>query len=288
MKPLFKEIAACPVCQQPLEWEAETVRCTGPGCGRNYSLAGDVPILDLSEDNGSIADPVPDPNARSGLRRMASSFLRVESNTYKTRQGRERQPRFIASQGPDAIVLNVGAGKTDFGARVVNLDIGPFPNVDVVGRSEWLPVRDHAVDAVITIGVLEHVGDLAETLKEIDRVLRPGGQVFHEVPFIQGKHGSIDHRRFTYQGAAALVDDYELLDEGVAVGPSSALGWILAEWFALLFSFGNARIFSVASRLFRKIFSPIRYFDAILEQRPEARVTACSLFVQARKPEISS
>ncbi len=103
-----------------------------------------------------------------------------------------------------------------------------------------------------------------------------------------GVHGSIDHRRFTYQGSAALVADYDLLDEGVAVGPSSALAWILAEWFGMLFSFGNPRIYSVASRLFSKAFSPLRYFDAILERRPEARVTACSLFVQARKPDGAS
>jgi len=282
MKALYREIAACPSCRGKLGWEPDVVVCQG--CARRFRVENGIPILDLSEDVGSIATPIIEHDTRSWPRRAISSFLAPGNTTYKAKAGRDRQQRFIDDLGPDAIVLNVGSGTDDYGPRVINLEIGPFQNVDVVGRSEWLPIGDQCVNAVITTGVLEHVGDLEASLAEIDRVLLPGGQVFHEVPFVQGFHGTFDYRRFTNQGARALVKNYELIDEGVALGPSSALVWILTEYLGALLSFGNDRVHFVMSRLVSKVLRPLRFFDAFMEQRPQARSIACSLYVHARKP----
>jgi 2-polyprenyl-3-methyl-5-hydroxy-6-metoxy-1,4-benzoquinol methylase len=43
------------------------------------------------------------------------------------------------------------------------------------GHAESLPLRDEFVGTVIALDVLEHVGDQAAMLREIDRVLMPGG-----------------------------------------------------------------------------------------------------------------
>lgn len=282
MKLLFKQIAACPACHASLVWDTDFVRCEGEGCGRRFEMAGNVPVMDLREDVGAIATSAPAVN-HSRFRVFLSTVLSSTNSTYKTKEGSRRQQRFIDGLGPDAVILNVGSGTDDYGPRVVNMDIDAFQNVDVVGRSEWLPVQSESVDGLITTGVLEHVGDLGATLREIDRVMRPGAQVFHEVPFIQGFHGTIDYRRFTYQGTRDLVEHYELIDEGVAVGPSSALVWVLSQWLGMLFSFGNQRVYFIAARLFLKLTSPLRFFDSMLESIPEARMGACSLFVHARK-----
>ena len=173
------------------------------------------------------------------------------------------------------MILNLGSGRTSYGLRVVNLDIGPFSNVDVVAMGERLPVADASLDAVITQGVLEHVPDLPATLAEIDRVLRPGGLVYHEIPFIQGFHGSpTDYRRFTLTGIGELAPGYEVLDAGVACGPSSAMLWISSEWLAMLFSFGNDVLFKAGRRGFAWLLSPIKLADAWLEHYPRADLIA--------------
>ncbi len=44
-----------------------------------------------------------------------------------------------------------------------------------VGVGENLPYPDHRFDAVVCVDVLEHVQDLQQVIREIARVLRPGG-----------------------------------------------------------------------------------------------------------------
>jgi SAM-dependent methyltransferase len=183
------------------------------------------------------------------------------------------------------MILNLGSGCTNFGPRVVNLDIEPFLNVDVVAVGERLPLLDASLDAVITQGVLEHIPDLSGTLAEIDRVLRQGGLVYHEIPFIQGYHGSYgDYRHFTLTGLRELAPGYEVLDSGVVVGPSSGILWVGSVWLALLFSFNNETLFKAGRRIFAWLLSPIKLADAWLERHPHADLIASAFFIVAQKP----
>jgi SAM-dependent methyltransferase len=146
-------------------------------------------------------------------------------------------------------------------------------------------VRGASLDGVITQGVLEHVAGLAATLAEIDRVLRPGGLVYHEIPFIQGFHNSPgDYRRFTLAGIRELTAGYEVIDAGVACGPSTAMLWISSEWLAMLFSFGNDILFKAGRRGFAWLLSPIKLADAVLERHPHADLIASAFYIVARKP----
>jgi 2-polyprenyl-6-hydroxyphenyl methylase/3-demethylubiquinone-9 3-methyltransferase len=44
-----------------------------------------------------------------------------------------------------------------------------------IGVGEQLPYADETFDALVCVDVLEHVADLAKTVREIARVLKPGG-----------------------------------------------------------------------------------------------------------------
>jgi len=51
-----------------------------------------------------------------------------------------------------------------------------------VGKAESLPFRNGFFDLVVSNAVLEHVGDIGETIQEMYRVLKPNGKIYHEIP----------------------------------------------------------------------------------------------------------
>jgi ubiquinone/menaquinone biosynthesis C-methylase UbiE len=51
-----------------------------------------------------------------------------------------------------------------------------------VGTAETLPFKKEFFDLVVSSAVLEHVGDIEETIREMFRVLKPGGKIYHEIP----------------------------------------------------------------------------------------------------------
>ena len=56
----------------------------------------------------------------------------------------------------------------------------------LVGDAEVLPLPDAAVDAVVLRSVLVHVGDTEAAVKELARVLRPGGRLSLREPLNRG------------------------------------------------------------------------------------------------------
>ena len=78
--------------------------------------------------------------------------------------------------------LNIGCGTRRI-QGVTNTDHLPSPAVDVVTDIESLPFATGTVDVVFASHVLEHVRDLVVALREIRRVLRPGGFLVAWVPY---------------------------------------------------------------------------------------------------------
>jgi ubiquinone/menaquinone biosynthesis C-methylase UbiE len=79
--------------------------------------------------------------------------------------------------------LTLGCG---YEARAgwVNLDIAALPGVDVVHDLDVVPMPfdDGAFDYIECIDILEHVADLTAVMREIHRILAPGGKVLIEGP----------------------------------------------------------------------------------------------------------
>lgn len=93
------------------------------------------------------------------------------------------------------------------------LDKVPDHNPDIVGDVHELPMPDNSVDAVICIAVLEHVEEPLRAMKEIHRVLKPGGYAFIYVPFLYYYHPMPgyykDFYRFTYDGIQYMTKDFK-------------------------------------------------------------------------------
>ncbi|MCC7352231.1 MAG: methyltransferase domain-containing protein [Anaerolineae bacterium] len=280
MKPLLREVWACPDCHGALAASAEEVCCLV--CGRGYPIVQGVPVL---LTGGATAAPRPVEH-HHGMSERLRRWSMPPATSYRRRADREKLPAFVQGLGRAARVLNVGAKETDLGEHVLNLDLGPFSGVDLVGDAVSLPLQDESMDAVITQGVLEHVRHPEWAVAEIRRVLRPGGLTYHEVPFIQGYHADpTDYQRFTLDGVAALFDGFEVMERGIVAGPSSALSWVLREYLAILFSFNNPVLYALGKRAFGWLTAPVKYLDALVVGSRYAPKIASALYLIARKPE---
>jgi len=84
--------------------------------------------------------------------------------------------------------LNLGCGK-DIKPDYINLDRVKLPGVDVVhdlNKFPW-PFKNNEFDEILCKHVIEHLMDFGKTMKEIHRIIKPGGVVKIIVPHFTSK-----------------------------------------------------------------------------------------------------
>ena len=118
-----------------------------------------------------------------------------------------RRDRWIARQAAGlpagSRVLDVGAGSCPYRAQFAHcvyktqdfaalqegqLRGGRYGQIDYVCDATKIPVSDASFDAVLCAEVLEHLPAPVDVLREIGRVLAPGGKLFLTAPLGSGIH----------------------------------------------------------------------------------------------------
>lgn len=93
--------------------------------------------------------------------------------------------------------LNLGCG-TDFKDGWVNLDSAAISGVDVVHNVETLPLpfEDNSFEEILAQDILEHI-EYVPVLRDLHRILAPGGKIHIRVPHFTSKNNFIDptHKR---------------------------------------------------------------------------------------------
>ena len=190
------------------------------------------------------------------------------------------------------LFLDLGAGlRHEYHANVVNADIHPWVSTDVVCVGEDLPFADAQFDHVLCFAVLEHTRRPWDVAREIHRVLKPGGTVVVDYPFLQPVHGYPHHYfNATPQGCISLfADGFDILSSEIGrhQHPAIAVNWILTVWRNGLPP-AEAETFE-ALRVAELVGGPVeRLLDASYSQalHPEmARVIASGSMLTAAKRE---
>lgn len=109
-----------------------------------------------------------------------------------------------ALKGSERVLdLGAGAGIIDAldwrgeGRRVFGIDLDPrvgtHPHLDwaAIANAYAIPFPDGSFDAVVSVNVFEHIPDPPMALREIARVLRPGGRFYVKTPNRQHYVGRI-------------------------------------------------------------------------------------------------
>jgi SAM-dependent methyltransferase len=136
-------------------------------------------------------------------------------------------------------LLDVGCGDKPYREWLrcidayVGVDVYDGPEVDVLinPKTPW-PVESGAFDSVLCTQVLEHVADIDLVVREIRRVLKPGGMLVVSVPFAYNEHGGPDdYRRLSIYGVRELfAPDYEILEIKTQGRVGSSLTSLLLNW----------------------------------------------------------
>lgn len=205
----FKSRLACPECrgslvESPAGWDCAACRLTYP--------ASPYSIQFLTPDMAREFDIVPTEN--------------VSSWDY------DPLIKKIIADHPDRLYLDCGAGfRSIYYDNVINFEIVDYYSTDVLGVNEKLPFADHSLDGVFSVAVLEHVKDPVRCAREIVRVMKPGGQLFCAVPFLQPLHGYPHHYyNMTRQGLLNLFGDALHIDAVLippALHPVNVVQWVL-------------------------------------------------------------
>lgn len=72
---------------------------------------------------------------------------------------------------------------------------------DVFGDASNLPIADNCVDNIVCLQVVEHLRDPSGSLREMRRILKPGGHAWLSIPFVYPIHNEpYDFQRYTEYG----------------------------------------------------------------------------------------
>lgn len=141
------------------------------------------------------------------------------------------------AQNPTSLFLDMGAGlRRDYRSNVVYAEIAMLPSTDILCFGDALPFDDDTFDGIVCLAVLEHVPDPLVVAEQMVRVVKPGGHMVVDWPFLQPLHGYPHHYfNATEQGARIAferLEDVANVESHVPpwLHPAFALRWFLDEW----------------------------------------------------------
>lgn len=265
----------CLHCNNLIEFtNGASIDC--PNCNSHYPVINGIPVLiNENESIFSFKDFTDQKNlffdiSRSGaLKARVSSLLPSLSFNKISRQNFQYLSALFTNNKKYSVLILGGSiegqGITEFlrlpNLHIVESDVSFGPRTQVILDAHHIPFINESFDCVIAQAVLEHVVDPTQCVSEMYRILKPGGIVYSEIPFMQQVHGgAYDFTRFSMSGHRRLFRRFEQMKAGALAGPGTTMGW--SYTYLLISLFG----FTPALKLFIKTFARLtafwlKYFD---------------------------
>jgi len=295
----FKDILLCPNCGSSVIATNQGYTCIGE-CKNNYPIYFDVPVL-ISPNNSvfntdDFADATTPTIFFNAHKNPVLEFLKKIRPDTTLNLASNKNYAYIADQlklvaNPRILIIGGsidGKGidilKNNLPANtiLVESDVTHGINTNIIIDAHQIPFQDQSFDLVISQAVFEHVLDPFLCVKEVHRVLKPGGLIYSEIPFMQHVHGGkYDFHRFTHLGHKRLFRQFREEKSGIIAGAGSMLAWSLL-YFITSFS-PNKKIDKALSYLGSFACFWLKYFDYLLNQNDGSYDAACGIFFLGKK-----
>lgn len=272
----------CPACR----YELRDLACSR--CGREFPTVAGLPVLIDFSTSIVDADAVLNSEASSAVpRRHGAGYQRLRRLVFGsgtvTRRNAAAFVEEVLALAERPRVLDIGGATVGGGSDVFRedprisvtaFDVYASPRVNFIADAHQIPLPDASFDGVWVQAVLEHVLTPTRVVDEIERVLRPGGIVYAETPFMQHVHeGAYDFTRFTHSGHRWLFRRFEEIDSGVVAGAGTQLLWSV-DRFARAITRSRTAGKAVKALLFW-----LRWFDRLADEADSVDVASCCYFL---------
>jgi hypothetical protein len=191
-----------------------------------------------------VADPGHgrrNPSLRSPTYAVRAPLARWLRDEAQLAGARETRPR----------LLDVGCGLKPYApffaeavAEYVGVDVAN-PAAELEGTVEAIPVPDGSFDIVLCTQTLEHAENPALAVRELRRVVGPGGRVLASTHGVQVYHPNPDdYWRWTHAGLARLFAEngsWSTVNVTPGSGTTACIGMLVATSIDLLAKRANAR-----------------------------------------------
>jgi uncharacterized protein YbaR (Trm112 family)/SAM-dependent methyltransferase len=211
----------CPVTKTQLSVQGEIILSKE---GREYPIINGVPVL-LNEQNSLFSiDQFVSKQKTTLAPKVKNNCLKivVSKITPSISANLKSNHNFLKLKGllpKKAKILIVGGSIKGVGVNclyensnyeIIGSDVSMGPHTKLILDAHDIPFADQTFDCVIAQAVVEHVLDPNRCVFEMHRVLKKGGYIYAETPFMQQVHmGGFDFTRFTDLGHRYLFRNFD-------------------------------------------------------------------------------
>jgi SAM-dependent methyltransferase len=230
----YQNFLICPDCHGQLSFQDGIVECRE--CSYKKKVVEQLDLRPISPKSDKIIFP------RLMSKLPSSCLENINTDkpllTYKGPSA-QRDSRGLFSEiaqylYPGSSLIDLGCGPRDqaapanhLGYRYVGVDYSS-PSADILADAHALPFRSNVFDCVFSYAVLEHLHNPFIAIREIERVLNPGGIFIGTVSQGEPFHASYFHH--TAWGVICLIEStaylhlQRLWDSGDTLGSLARMG----------------------------------------------------------------